>query len=239
MSEKALKASQVLDIFFRDRMRSAALQAAALNHEFHTPLTIIKGMAENLLQSPNQNFHNQIREILSEATKLLYSLENFNFASRSEGLQNHPTSLKRLILQTASFFEKTCLDKGISLQIDIDEDIMINTEPYKFKSIVGALLQNAIESFEAIEKEKTKSITMHTQENSSFLALIVSDTGCGISEDLQKKIRSDLFKGFERLELGSNLGLPLAYYLSKGLQIDLDFVSEKNFGTSFTLTFEK
>lgn len=239
MSEKVLKANQVLDIFFRDRMRSAALQASALNHEFHTPLTIIKGMAENLLQSPNQNLHKQLREIAGEATKLLHSLENFNFASRSEGLQKHHTSLKRLILQTTSFFEKPCLEQGISLQIDIDEAIVISTEPYKFKSIVGALLQNAVESFKDIKKEKTKSITMHTQENSDFLSLIISDTGCGIPEDLQKKIRGDIFKDFESLKLGSSLGLPLVYYLSKGLQIDLDFVSEKNFGTSFTLTFKK
>jgi two-component system, NarL family, sensor histidine kinase EvgS len=239
MGEKALKANQLLDIFIRDRMRSAALQASALNHEFHTPLTIIKGMAENLLQSSNQGLHSQLREIASEATKLLHSLENFNFASREEGLQKHATSLKRLISQTVSHFEKACLEKGISLQVDVDASIMINTESYKFKSIVGSLLQNAIESFECSEKHKTKSITIHTQENNSFLAVIISDTGCGISEEMQKKIRNDFFKNFETLELGATLGLPLVYYLSKGLHIDIDFVSEKNFGTSFTLTFKK
>lgn len=248
MSEKALGLStnmsskeeiNVLDIFFRDRMRSAALQAAALNHELYTPLTIIKGMAENLIKNPEQNVHHHLKEIVAEANKLLRVLENLSFASSREGLKKQKTSLRQLVSQTVLFFEKSCLEKGISVQVDVDENIIIETEPYRFKSILGALLQNAIESFDGTRAVGTKSITLHVQENKKSLVLIVSDTGRGISDEVQKKIRADALSNLENFELGTSLGLALANYVAKDLQIDLDFVSEKNVGTSFSLTFLK
>jgi len=248
MSEKVLnlklnsdlKENNVLDIFFRDRMRSAALQAAALNHEFYTPLTIIKGMAESLIKNPEKNPQNYLKEIVNESEKLLRILESLNFSSSIDGLKKQRVSIKDLVTQTNLFFAKACLEKGISVQVDIDEKLMINTEPYRFKSVLGAILQNAVESFDGRRiHKKGKSITFHVQQGEKGLVLLVSDTGAGMSDSLQKKVRSDILANLENFELGSSLGLSLASYVARDLQIDLDFVSEKEFGTTFTLTFLK
>lgn len=247
MSEKAiglsknsyLKVNNILDIFFRDRMRSAALQAAALNHEFYTPLSIIKGIAEKVLKNPDQNMQNHLQAIVNESSRLLKELEKLSILTLPDYSKRHKVSLHHLVQETISFYENIFLKQGISVQLDIDDSIAIEVEPFRFKTIISALLQNSIESFESINKVVGKSITVHTQQNESQLFLILSDNGQGISEDRQRYIRSDILTNIENFLTGSQIGLAMACHLSEELQIDFDFVSEKHFGTSFTLTFKK
>lgn len=236
----SFSASDVLDIIFRDRMRSEILQASALNHEFHTPLTIIKGLAENLLRNPHHSPEENTRKIVNETDKLLKALDMLNtlIYSGNDG-QIKKVSLRDLTIQSTSFFEKLCLEKGISIQVDIDEQIYVTTKPYKFKSMLGAIVQNAIESFSNIGHRGTKSVTFHASENEDGILLNISDTGVGMSDEDQTKIREENFTNFKKFEIANGLGLALAHYIAHDLRICLDFFSEKNRGTNVTIAFAK
>ncbi len=234
-----LHGSHILDIFFRDRMRSAALQASALNHEFYTPLAIIKSIAEKILKGPDQNLQNQLQEIINETSRLLITLERLSLFSTLEDSKSHRVSLLQVVQQEISYFENIFLKNGISVQLDIDEKLLVETEPFRFRCILGVLLQNAIESFKSLNSEIGKRLTVHTQNNENFVVLIVSDNGKGISDEMQKKIRSKIFADIENFEMDIGIGLAMAYHLAKTLRIEFDFVSEVDLGTSFTLTFKK
>lgn len=230
---------EMLEIIFQDRVRYSSLHSAAVNHELQTPLVIIRGLAESLLRNQIKDPQAHLREIANEADRLLKVLDAMVFIPPPEPFQMQNISLRSIIEQVIIFFEKTCLEKGISLQIDVAEHLRVEAEPSRLKSILSALIQNAIESFEDKPKTETKNITIHAQDAADGLHLSISDTGSGISNEIQKKIVEEIFERRNILPIKLGLGLAFAKKLANDLNIKLGFVSEKFRGTNFTLTFKK
>lgn len=229
---------ELLEILYQDRVRYASLHSAAVNHELHTPLVIIRGLAESLLKRTTQNPQAHLREIADEADHLIKVLDKMVYRPPIEPFRFQNISLREAIEQVLVFFEKTCLEKGISIRLDVDQHHRIESEPNRLKSILGALIQNAVESFEDKKAQDARNITIHAQDASDGLHLIISDTGSGISDEIQKKIVEEVFKQ-KNISAHSGLGLALAKKIANDLDIRMGFVSEKNRGTNFTLTFKK
>lgn len=230
---------EMLDIIFKDRMRYASLHSAALNHELQTPLVIIRGLAESLLRKSGQETQRQLREIANEAGRLLQILDAMVFVSPTDPWRLQNVSLKTVIDQVIIFFERICLERGISIRVNVDEKEWVESEPNRLKSILGALIQNAIESFANKPIRESKSITIHIQNEGGKKHLIVSDNGGGISAAKQKQIREDILLDRAPLPFDFGLGLALAHKSANELGATLSFVSEEFRGTSFTITFGK
>jgi signal transduction histidine kinase len=234
-----IAADDMLEIIFHDRIRFASLHSAAMSHELYTPLVIIRGLAESLLRKPNQDPQPHLREISSEAERLLKIIDAMVSLSPAEPLSLQKISLREMIDRVTIFFERECLEKGISIRIDVDEKINIESEPHRLKSILGALIQNAIEAFENKPAREVKSITIHAEEVAEGIHLTISDTGMGIPNEVQKKIAEQIFSNKKSFEIKSGLGLAMAHKMATDLGIKLGFVSEKSRGSSFTLTIKK
>lgn len=234
-----IKTEDVLDIIFYDRLKYASFLSDALDHELITPLVIIRGLTESLLRHPEQNPQANLREISRETENLLKILEAMSFVEPSDQLKIQSVPLRKVVDQAIIFFEKTCLEKGISMRVEVDDDLIVESEPNRLKSILVSLIQNAVESFENKSSRELKSITVHVQNTSDQLHLIISDTGVGMSHEAQTYITNDVFLNRKPLEINVNLGLALAHKIAKDLMHKLSFVSEKLRGTSFTLTFLK
>jgi signal transduction histidine kinase len=229
---------ELLEIVFQDRVHYAAMHSAAVNHELHTPLVIIRGLAESLLKRAVQNPQKHLREIADEADHLLKILDKMVYRPPVEPFHKQNISLLEAIDQVLVFFEKVCLEQGISIRVDVDESLRVESEPNRLKSILGALIQNAVESFEDKKIGTARIITIHAQEAKDGLHLMISDTGRGISDEVQKKIVEEIFKQ-KNISTHSGLGLALAKKIANDLDIKMGFVSEKLHGTNFTLTFKK
>lgn len=230
---------EILEVIFRDRLRYAALLSAAVDHELHTPLVIIRGLAESLLRKPGSNEQARLQEISREAEHLLKILDAMSFVSPADPIQMQNVSLKEKINQVVVFFEKSCLEKGISIRVDVEDHLRIESEPNRLKSILIALMQNAVDSFKDMSGNELKSVTIHARNNKEHLHLIISDTGEGMSIESQNHINNEIFSNRKNLNLKSHMGLTLAQKMANDLKIKLAFVSEKSRGTTFTLTFVK
>ena len=232
--------SELVEIIFRDRMKYLSLLSSAVVNELQTPLVIIRGLAESLLRNSMQSPTANLREISKESEHLLKILEAMAFVSTSvEKVQMQNLSLRNVIDQVVVYFEQTCLDQGISLRTDIADHLRVESEPNRLKSILIALMNNAIDSFGHDSKTENKSITIHTQGDEKFLHLIISDTGVGMCPIIQDRILQGLFFNTLDGQHKSGLGLALAQKMATDLNIELGFVSEEQRGTSFTLSFSK
>ena len=229
----------VLDIIFRDRIRYASLHSSALNHEIYMPLLIIRGLAESLLRKPAQDPQAHLHEISNESARVLKLLDSMNFLAPVEPVKKQKISLRTMVEQVVLLHEQQCLDKSISIHIDVSETAVVDSEPYRLQSIIGALLQNSIESFANKPAKDVKSITIHLKENANEIHLTIADTGMGISSSIQTKITEEIFSSRKSYGIKSGLGLIMAKKLADDLDISLEFISEIRRGSSFTLTFKK
>lgn len=230
--------NEIVEIIFRDRMKYLGLLSSAVVHELQTPLVIIRGFAESLLRNPSQNPAVNLREISKESEHLLKILAAMIFVAPAiEQIKIQNLSLRDVLNQVIIFFEKTCLEKGISLRVDVDDHLRIESEPNRLKSILISIINNAVESFESVSRNDVKSITIHTQRDEKNLHLIISDTGVGICPVVQEQILKNLFFSIKKMQKKSGLGLVMAQKMANDLKIKIGFLSEEFRGTSFTLSF--
>ncbi len=209
---------EVLETLFQDRLRCEKLITSAFMHELYTPAVIIHGLAELLLRKPDQIDPSQLREISREAEQLLQSLVLLTaVADESSVIQNH--SLKDVVVQSTRFFEKSCLENGISIRIEVAEALRVDASAARLKSTLMLLLENAVEALESKSARDLKSIIIQAQKKSNEIHLMISDTGTGMTLDKP------------------SLGLSLAQKLTRDMNIKMSFFSQKSQGNCFTLIF--
>lgn len=232
--------TNVLEIIFRERLKYSALVSSAIDHGLHTPLIIIKGLAEMSLRQPDQDPRANLRKISNEADQLLKLLSNMSFVATAEPLQIQNISLRTAVDGVVIFFEKRCLHDGISLKVDVPENIRIEADPHRLNHILISLIQNAVDSFDNMSPSAPRSIVLHTQNHEGRLDLVISDTGTGIEPHIQEKVVDKiLMEKSEGTSLNSYLGLALAKKMADDVGAKIRYVTEKQKGTSFTVSFPK
>ena len=237
---EVLASTDVLEIIFKDRLNYSTLVSAAIDHGLQTPIVIIKGLAEILLRNPDQDPRENLKKISREADHILKLLAAMSFVAPIEPVQMQNLSLREVVDRVVIYFEKRCLENGISLKVTISNNIRVEADPNRLKSILISLLQNAVDSFENIPAAAPRSILIHTQNHNERLDLVISDTGSGMTTQVQDHVINKIFLGkAEKEHLESHLGLALAQKMSNDLGVKLGLVSEREKGTSFTLSFPK
>ena len=97
--------------------------------------------------------------------------------------------------------------------------------------VVNNLISNAIQSYES---SNGGTIDLVIDNNGSNVIISVIDHGCGIPEDVQKKLFNEMIttKGHN----GTGLGLFMSYSTIKGhFNGDMNFTSTPNVGTTFNI----
>jgi two-component system, NtrC family, nitrogen regulation sensor histidine kinase NtrY len=97
--------------------------------------------------------------------------------------------------------------------------------------ILNNLIKNAVQ---AIPENRIGKILISTFELDDTVHLIIQDNGIGIS----KEIKENIFKPyFTTKSSGTGLGLVMVKNMMEHCKGEIDFVSEENVGTTFTLKF--
>lgn len=110
----------------------------------------------------------------------------------------------------------------------------IKTDPKLLRIVIHNILSNSVKY---TRDSGTVSITL--KESSGEKSIIVSDTGIGIPESAQDKIFNKLFRADNARKLdeseGTGLGLYLVKSIVEALGGSIDFVSEENKGSTFSI----
>ena len=143
------------------------------------------------------------------------------------------TNLNNIISHVQDLFTSIAKNKNIDLIIEGDTNIDIKTDVDMLNTILRNLVNNAIKF-----THPQGTVTISTEISNGNLIISVSDTGIGMSEELQEK----LFKIGEKVvqngtnkETGSGLGLLLVKEFVTLLNGKLELESEKGKGTTFRI----
>ena len=222
-----------------NRAKSSFL--ANMSHELRTPLNAIIGFSE-LLETQhfgplNERQADYVREVLESGHHLLALLNDILDISKIEAgrmtLAREMTHPEPVIEAVLSAVQPLADKQGVVLSSDV-QDPLPNAwlDTTRLRQILYNLLSNGI-------KFTPAGGTVHLTGSSDgdFLAIGVTDTGIGISqEDLPR-----LFKLFERLDRkgegpeGTGLGLTLTRRLVELHGGSVEVSSEPGVGSTFTV----
>ncbi|RJX71018.1 response regulator [Vibrio sinensis] len=217
---------------------------ATMSHELRTPMNGVLGIAQIIsTESQEAKTLNNINIILDSGQHLMTILNDIlDFSKVEENkLKLECTSFQIDQILTPVKSAIFPLTEEKNLDFDVINSIPPQTEfqgdSARLRQIVYNLAGNAVKF---TKKGKVTIHTSLTDDQPAKLKLVVSDTGIGIPKEKHNKI----FHPFEQADTsttrqfgGSGLGLAIVKKLTDLMQGDLYLESERDKGTTFTLTF--
>ncbi|MDD2272069.1 MAG: ATP-binding protein [Desulfuromonadaceae bacterium] len=213
----------------QEKLRRTLLSNAA--HELRTPLAIISGELEGMLDNVLPTDRSALQSLYDEARRLTAILDGVDELSLAEAgtlnLHKETLILKPYLTAIVGRFERTFADKDAVLLLECPDDLRINADPDRLSQIIINLVSNSLKAVAS----GGRVVLVASCENSS-VRLQVIDNGCGIPEE-------DLPHVFERFYKGKNGGLGLGLAIVQELVTahggTLSVRSSVGSGTSFSV----
>jgi len=233
-----------------DRLESLGVLAGGIAHDFNNILTAIIGNTELAARkldsySPAQNNLESIKKSGLQAANLCKQMLAY---SGKGSFIIQPLDLSRLIIEITSLLEVS-IDKNIALKLKLDESLpAIDGDITQIQQIIMNLVINASEAMGKsggtivvktgsmqVDKAYLAS-SLHKVGTSigNFIYMEVSDSGCGMDFDTQKKIFDPFFT---TKFTGRGLGMSAVLGIVNGHNGILNLYSELGKGTVFKIAF--
>ncbi|NUN08909.1 MAG: HAMP domain-containing histidine kinase [Ignavibacteriaceae bacterium] len=250
-----LYGSDITELKEKERALIAAVQKAEnserlkdhflsqMSHEIRSPLNSILGFNSIIQEELKDSIPDELKSIFSSVDnsgKRLYRTIdlNLNMAMVMTDTMkvnpqklNLPEIVQHLLIeyrhyakekQLNLFFENNCQNP----QAEVDH--------YSFVTIIQNLIDNSI------KYTNTGEIRVGIWNSNNKLFISISDTGIGISEEYKSKlfnVFSQEVTGYGRPFEGNGLGLALSKRLLELNKGEIEVVSQKGAGSTFTISF--
>lgn len=214
-----------------DRLKSAFL--ANMSHEIRTPLNAIVGFSSLLASTEDVKEKELYSSLISHNNELLLNLINdvLDLSKIESGyLELHPDWFNLTTLLNESIAEYTCqVPSGVELRTNYPEqDFFVDLDRLRIKQILNNFLSNAL-------KNTTHGhIEVFYEVEPQYIRIGVSDTGCGIPQNMKEKI----FERFEKLDSfiqGAGLGLSICKCIVDKMSGRILLDSQLGIGTTFVI----
>jgi signal transduction histidine kinase/DNA-binding response OmpR family regulator len=224
----------------------------SISQEFRTPLTMIKGPLEQLIEeSDDMQRYNTLKKMHGNASRLLQLVNQLLDLSAIESgeyiLEAKTGNVVDLVKGIALSYASVADKKKIKLSLEEGPDMndpefrnMFYYDPSVFEKIISNLLSNAFK-FTPENGSVTIKICKNTgTEHDGFLEIVIADTGIGIPPDKLPYIYDRFYKvdeASERNHEGSGVGLT---YVKELVRVHKGWIRVKSLpdtGTVFNLRF--
>ena len=211
--------------FFGEQIRLRRQLLADVAHELRTPLSILQGRIEGLLDGVYERDDARLNELLDETRHLGRIVEDVRTLANADAgaldLRKERIDLGELIRDTAASFD-------FPITVDVVEPLPpIDADPVRIREVLLNLLSNAVR-----HTPPGGTIRIHAEARNRRITMRVTDTGSGISPDELPHIFERFQKG--RDSRGSGLGLAISRKLV--LAHDGEISAESRVGEGTTVT---
>ncbi len=211
---------------------------ANMSHELRTPLAGIIGFADILSTEIENDEHREFAGLIANGgERLLDTLNSVLDLARFDAAgfvpKIRPVDLAQKIRELLALLTSIAGQKGLTLTFESTPDsLVVLTDSTAVERIVTNLVGNAVKF------TQTGGVSVRLAYREANIALVVADTGKGISPDFQRK----LFEPFaqestemSRSHEGAGLGLSITHHLIEGLGGSISVDSAVGEGTTFTV----
>jgi signal transduction histidine kinase len=217
---------------------------SAMSHELRTPLNAILGLSELLQMAEGQTLTadkvHQLKTISASGAQLLELVEGVIELSRIEKdeiqLLLKPVAVLSLAYQARSPVMDAATERAITITVQEPATPLqaVKTDADVIRRILTQLLSNAVK----YNHDGGSVRISFDSTDPAHLKILITDTGIGISADMQAKV----FTPFERLGQensaisGTGIGLTICKRLANLVGADVSFDSTPGKGSCFTLS---
>ncbi|MBO6620704.1 MAG: GHKL domain-containing protein [Balneola sp.] len=227
-----------------EKMAALGVLTAGIAHEINNPLNYIKSGKEIIKQITEQNnseiiisdkdtFKTVLDGIDLGVDKIMNITKSLGAFTSTSDKVNNRVFLNKVIDDTLII-----LDHDLKNRINVSreyatKDIFIIGNEGKLYQVFSNLITNSIH---AIEGDGEISISAKEAEDKTIVS--ITDSGCGIPDEMLNKIFDPFFTTKEQGK-GTGLGLSIVYNIIKELNGDIEIDSIVDKGTTVKLEFKK
>ena len=217
-----------------EKMAAIGQLAGGVAHEINNPLGVILGFAQNIARRIKEGdpLELPIKSIEREAVRCKNLVHDLLTFSRVEKGQKEEIKLNETIDAALSLVLAQGRVKQVSLEKTLQPDLpKILGNSTQIQQIIINLSNNAMDAMPGGGKLmiRTKAVDF---EGKPAVRIEVQDTGCGIPQNIHKKVFEPFFTTKE-IGKGTGLGLSLVYEIVQKHSGSITFQSSEKQGTLF------
>jgi len=206
----------------------AGLIASSLAHDINNLNQIILGNISLISESSSNLFNKEINEITNASNKLTHLTKNLSsVAGNINSDYREKVNIVQLIQDIITLSRKYKNVNKCTVIYDLHEDIIVSLNSQLFSRVVLNLIINAADSIEA-----NGVIVIKLSKAKNEIVFEISDNGCGIPANLQKKIFEPFYTSKQN---GTGLGLVSVKVFVQEHKGDVAVSKSELGGTSFTI----
>lgn len=198
-----------------DEMRKSFI--SDVSHELKTPIALIQGYSEGLLENVNSDEENRkfyAEVILDETNKMdklvkqLLELMKLEYGKREFNNREFDiVELEKAVIQKSKLLLE---EKKVKVILDTSKEIKVFADDFYIEQVITNYLTNAIKNVKEIDGEKYIKIENENLTESNVIRIKVFNTGENISEENLERIWKRFYKVDEsrnRSQGGTGIGL--------------------------------
>lgn len=215
------------------------------SHEMRTPLTAIRGYSQYMQQAriTDEEYYNTLEIIDHNAHRLQNLSESMLALSLSEkenGIKFAPVNIKEVLDNIETAFQPKVRKNNISLNVTCSNDIYIKGDFALIESLVGNLVDNAINACNADEDKTEHYVKVTAFAAAGKTVVTVEDNGIGMSAETLQKVHQPFYredKARSRKNGGAGLGGSITKKIADIHNAEITYVSTLGIGTKAKIDF--
>ena len=218
-----------------DRQRRNML--ADISHELRTPITVIQGNVEGILDGLYPADEARLKSIIEETQVLSRLVDDLRTMALAESgalhLKREPTDLAALIRDTVAGFDVQKKESDTHIEMSLENVEDADVDPQRLREVLTNVLSNALRY--SPRDGKVQIQLTETGSNEHRQATIsIKDDGPGMEPDILPHVFERFYKSSDSGGMG--LGLSIAKYIIEAHGGNIWAESEVGRGTRISFT---
>jgi len=214
-----------------ERLAELGTLASGMAHEIGTPMNVILGRAEYLLERTKEEpLKNGLRTIVSQVERITRVMNQLLAFVRRKPVERRALDLRQTIEENLEIFQERLAQHRIKVETTFAASCPpVFGDPDQMSQVVINLVMNAIHAI-----PEGGHLHVGLSPGGDMVTLTVADTGHGIPPDLVSKVFDPFFTTKE-FGKGTGLGLTVVKGIVEEHQGAITVDSEPGKGTTFTI----
>lgn len=208
-----------------EKLSVAGQMAAGVAHEIRNPVTVISGYLQLMRKDPTHQ-KPMIEMMLSEVNRIQLIVTEFLFLAKPSEPKFVVRPIAPVILDVLRLYGMEASNTNVCMVHRIPEGLpMVSYDENQLKQVLINVVKNSIEAMSVQGGE----LTVDVAARSGFLAIKITDTGCGIPDKDMSRIGEPFYTTKEN---GNGLGVMICRRIMENHRGHFTITSYPDVGTS-------